>query len=52
MTGLGLAAVAARGAFSRVGLGGRAVRLLPAVSAVVVLGLGLAMTARALPHLT
>ena len=52
MTGLGLAAVAARGAFSRVDLGGRGLRLLPAVSAVVVLGLGLAMTARALPHVT
>jgi ABC-type nickel/cobalt efflux system permease component RcnA len=52
MTGLGLAAVAARGAFSRVDTGGRAIRVLPAVSAVVVLALGLAMTARALPHVT
>ena len=52
MTGLGLAAVAARGAFSRVDMGGRAIRILPALSAVVVLALGLAMTARALPHVT
>jgi ABC-type nickel/cobalt efflux system permease component RcnA len=52
MTGLGLAAVAARGAFARVDMGGRAIRVLPAVSAVVVLALGLAMTARALPHVT
>jgi nickel/cobalt exporter len=52
MTGLGLLAVAARGAFGRVDLSGRAVRLLPALSAVVVLGLGLAMTLRALPHVT
>jgi hypothetical protein len=52
MTGLGLAAVAARGAFSRVDMGGRAIRFLPALSAVVVLALGLAMTARALPHVT
>jgi nickel/cobalt exporter len=50
MSGLGLLAVAAKGVFGRVDLGGRAVRLLPAASAVVVLGLGLAMTLRALPH--
>ena len=41
-------AVAARGALSRVGFDGRLVRALPAVSAVLVLALGLAMTARAL----
>jgi nickel/cobalt exporter len=52
MSGLGLLAVAARSAFRRVDLGRGAVRLLPAVSAVVVLGLGVAMTLRALPHVT
>jgi ABC-type nickel/cobalt efflux system permease component RcnA len=52
MTGLGLAAVAARSTFSRFDLGGRTIRFLPAVSAVVVLALGLLMTARALPHVT
>src|SRR5207248_7387316 len=51
MTGLGLLAVAAKGLFRRLNLGGGAVRLLPAVSAVVVLGLGRVMTLRALPHL-
>src|SRR5262249_30903811 len=52
MSGLGLAAIAAKSAFARVDLGGSAVRLLPAASALVVLGLGLVMTARAIPHLT
>ena len=37
---------------SRVDLGGRAIRMLPAVSALVVLVLGLLMTVRALPHVT
>ena len=50
MSGLGLAAVAAKSAFRRFDLDGGAVRLLPAVSAVVVLALGLVMTVRALPH--
>ena len=48
IAGIGLIAVAARGALSRVGFDGRLVRALPAVSAVLVLALGLAMTARAL----
>jgi len=52
ITGLGLLAVAARSAFRRVDLSGSAVGLLPAVSAVVVLALGLAMTVRAVPHLS
>ena len=47
IAGIGLIAVAARGALSRVGFDGRLVRALPAVSAVLVLALGLAMTARA-----
>ena len=40
----------ARSAFRRVDLSGRAIRALPALSAVVVLALGLVMTLRALPH--
>jgi len=50
MSALGLAAVAAKSAFRRLDLDGGAVRLLPAVSALVVLALGLVMTVRALPH--
>jgi nickel/cobalt transporter (NicO) family protein len=50
VTSIGLVAVLARGTFSRVSFEGSLVRLLPAVSAVVVLGLGVAMTVRALPH--
>jgi ABC-type nickel/cobalt efflux system permease component RcnA len=50
VTSIGLVAVLARGTFSRVSFEGSLVRLLPAISAVVVLGLGLAMTVRALPH--
>jgi nickel/cobalt exporter len=52
ITGLGLLAVAAKSAFRRIDLGGGAIRLLPAASAVIVLGLGVAMTVRALPHVT
>ena len=52
MTAIGLVAVTAKRTFERVDLDGRLIRLLPAFSAVVVLGLGLAMTARALPRLT
>jgi nickel/cobalt transporter (NicO) family protein len=50
MTGIGLVAVTAKKTFARVDFSGGVIRLLPAFSAVVVLGLGLAMTARALPH--
>lgn len=52
MTSIGLLAVTAKRAFSRVDFENRFVRLIPAVSALVVLGLGLAMTVRALPRLT
>ena len=52
MTGIGLVAVTAKRAFERVDFNGGLIRLLPAVSALVVLGLGLAMTVRALPHVT
>ena len=50
MMGIGLAAVTAKRTFDRVDFNGGVIRLLPAFSAVVVLGLGLLMTARALPH--
>jgi nickel/cobalt transporter (NicO) family protein len=49
VTGIGLVAVIARNAFARLRLDGRAIRLLPAVSAAAVLALGLTMTLRALP---
>ena len=52
MTGIGLLAVSARRVFNRVNFEGGLLRLLPAVSALVVLGLGLAMTVRALPKVT
>jgi ABC-type nickel/cobalt efflux system permease component RcnA len=51
MTTIGLVAVTAKRTFERVDFNGGAIRLLPAFSAIVVLGLGLVMTARALPHL-
>ena len=52
MTGIGLLAVTAKRAFRRVNFEAGLIRLLPAVSALVVLGLGVAMTARALPKVT
>jgi nickel/cobalt exporter len=52
MTAIGIVAVSAKRVFNRVDFDGRLIRLLPAVSALVVLGLGLAMTVRALPHVT
>lgn len=51
VTGIGLIAVTARRTFNRMSLDGSFVRALPAVSAIVVLGLGVAMTLRALPQL-
>jgi ABC-type nickel/cobalt efflux system permease component RcnA len=50
ITGIGLVAVLARGAFRRLSFEGRLVSLLPAASAVVILAAGLAMTVHALPH--
>jgi ABC-type nickel/cobalt efflux system permease component RcnA len=50
MTGIGLVAVTAKRVFSRTSFESGLIRLLPAVSALVVLGLGLAMTVRALPR--
>ena len=52
MTAIGLLAVTAKRTFDRVDFNGSLVRLLPAISALVVLGLGLAMTVRALPKVT
>jgi nickel/cobalt transporter (NicO) family protein len=49
ITGVGLVAVLAKRAFNRLSFDGRLVRLLPAVSALVILVAGVAMTARALP---
>jgi hypothetical protein len=49
VSGIGLLAVTAKRAFGRLSFQGPVVRVLPAVSALVVVGLGLAMTARALP---
>jgi nickel/cobalt transporter (NicO) family protein len=49
ISGIGLVAVGARQTFKRVSFEGRIVRALPAVSALVVLGIGVVMTARALP---
>ena len=51
ITGVGLVAVLAKRAFSRVGFDGRLIGLLPAVSALVILVAGIAMTARAVPKL-
>ena len=50
MTAIGILAVSAKRVFNRVDFNGGLIRLLPAISALVVLGLGLAMTVRALPH--
>jgi nickel/cobalt transporter (NicO) family protein len=52
MTAIGILAVGAKRVFRRVDFDGGLVRLLPAISALVVLGLGLAMTVRALPKVT
>jgi nickel/cobalt transporter (NicO) family protein len=49
MTGIGLLAVTAKRLAGRLRLDGRVVRALPAVSAAVILVLGLVMTVRALP---
>jgi nickel/cobalt exporter len=49
ITGIGLLAVLARRAFGRLSLDGPVVRILPAVSAALILGVGLAITAKALP---
>lgn len=48
---IGLVAVTARRAFARLRLDGPLVKVLPALSALVVFGLGVVMTVRALPQL-
>lgn len=49
VTGIGLVALLARRAFSRVSLEGPLVRALPAVSAGLILAVGIVITARAVP---
>ena len=49
VSGIALVAVTAKRTFGRMSLEGRVVRALPAVSAVVIVLVGLAMTLRALP---
>lgn len=49
ITGIGLFAVLARGAFRRLSLEGRLLSLLPAASALVILAAGVAMTLHSLP---
>ncbi len=49
ITGIGLVAVFARRAFGRLSLDGPLVRALPAVSAALILVVGVAITVRALP---
>jgi ABC-type nickel/cobalt efflux system permease component RcnA len=52
ITGIGLVAVLARKAFRRLSFDGPLIRLLPAVSALVILAAGLAMTVRAVPKVS
>jgi nickel/cobalt exporter len=52
ITGIGLVAVFAKKAFARASFDGRLIRALPAVSALVILVAGVAMTARALPKVS
>ena len=49
VSGIGLIAIGARRTFSRMSFEGPVVRALPTVSALVILVVGVAMTARALP---
>jgi nickel/cobalt transporter (NicO) family protein len=52
ITCIGLVAVLAKRAFARMSMEGRLIRLLPAVSALVILVAGAVMTARAIPKIT
>ena len=52
ITAIGLLAITARRAFSRMSFEGRAIRALPAFSACVIVFLGLVMTFRSLPTVT
>jgi nickel/cobalt transporter (NicO) family protein len=49
ITGIGLLAVLARRAFSRVSFDGPLVRGLPAASALVILAVGIGITVKAIP---
>ena len=49
ITSIGLVAVLAKRAFSRISLDGRVIRLLPAASALVILAVGVGITLKALP---
>ena len=51
ITGIGLVAVSAKRVFNRTSFQGPLVRVLPAVSALVILGFGVVMTVRAVPAL-
>ena len=50
ITSIGLVAVLAKRAFSRISLDGPLVRLLPAASALVILVVGVGITLNALPE--
>jgi len=50
ITSIGLVAVLAKRAFSRISLDGPLIRLLPAASALVILAVGIAITVKALPE--
>ena len=52
ITAIGLLAITARRAFSRMSFEGRVIRALPAFSACVIVFLGLVMTFRSLPTVT
>jgi nickel/cobalt exporter len=52
ITGIGLVAVYAKRAFARASFDGLLIRALPAISALVILVAGVAMTARALPKVS
>jgi ABC-type nickel/cobalt efflux system permease component RcnA len=51
LTGLGLLVVHARAVASRVGAAGRAVAVLPALSAVAIVMVGFVLTAQAVPKI-
>ncbi len=52
VSGIGLLAIGAQRTFKRMSFDGPIVRALPAVSALLILGLGVLMTVRALPNVT
>jgi ABC-type nickel/cobalt efflux system permease component RcnA len=52
ITGIGVAAVLAKNAFSRLSFQGRALRLLPSLSAAAILAAGIGMTIHAIPKVS